>query len=295
MDIQIVDGSSQDSNNVITLEDGDDCESTKMEEPDEFTLITWNIDGLSDKNLIIRTKGACDIVNKIKTDVVFFQEVVPESESMISRMLTDYKLIYGRTGDQYIGEYYTVTCLREKTVKHLDHKIIDFEYTDMGRNIIDVNVIISGTKLRFLNTHLESTREGAINRQRQLQKCFQLVNSSPQDVSVLFGGDLNLRDTEVTSLGGPNSKIKDVWQLTGSRKECQFTWDMTRNDNLKLEAMGRNGFKPRFRFDRLYFRDSIPSEIAPEYFGLIGIERLKPHVCFPSDHWGILAAFKFLK
>ena len=27
-------------------------------------------------------------------------------------------------------------------------------------------------------------------------------------------------------------KVSDVWEATGERKECKFTWDLTRNTNL---------------------------------------------------------------
>lgn len=66
---------------------------------------------------------------------------------------------------------------------------------------------------------------------------------------------------------------------------------MTRNDNLKTAGSFKNIASARCRFDRLYYRPSKPLNFKLEYFGLIGLERLKPHVCFPSDHWGILVCF----
>ncbi len=72
----------------------------------------------------------------------------------------------------------------------------------------------------------------------------------------------------------------DVWIETGQRKEVQFTWDMTRNDNLLFEGK----FKPRCRFDRVYLRQSMPPTVEAINFGLIGLKRLKPHVCFPRYH-----------
>ncbi|RWS02559.1 tyrosyl-DNA phosphodiesterase 2-like protein [Dinothrombium tinctorium] len=95
---------------------------------------------------------------------------------------------------------------------------------------------------------------------------------------------------ELQPIGGLPSGILDVWEATGKRKECQYTWDMMRNDNLDWRG-GPKG-APRCRFDRIFFRPSNPIKLTCDYFGLIGIERLKPHVCFPSDHWGLLAHFK---
>ena len=50
----------------------------------------------------------------------------------------------------------------------------------------------------LLNTHLESTAEHAGERMKQLRLCFDRVNSAEEDKNVIFGGDLNLRDKEVS-------------------------------------------------------------------------------------------------
>lgn len=93
---------------------------------------------------------------------------------------------------------------------------------------------------------------------------------------------------QLKELGGLPAGIEDLWITCGSRKECAYTFDMTRNDNLIYN--GR--FKPRCRFDRVYIRHSSPAKLKPVFFGLIGLERLLPHRCFPSDHWGILCHFE---
>lgn len=80
----------------------------------------------------------------------------------------------------------------------------------------------------------------------------------------------------------------DLWQMTGSRKEAEFTWDMSRNTNLEWAWE----FKPRCRFDRIYIRHSKPkSVIIPKYFELIGLEKIASCGLFPSDHWGIMTHF----
>ena len=48
----------------------------------------------------------------------------------------------------------------------------------------------------------------------------------------LISGDLNLRDQDLVAIGGLPKNISDVWEATGERKECKFTWDLTRNTNL---------------------------------------------------------------
>ena len=46
-----------------------------------------------------------------------------------------------------------------------------------------------------------------------------------------FGGGLNLCDKEVKSVGIPDG-IVDVWEVCGSLREHQYTWDIETNNNL---------------------------------------------------------------
>ena len=45
----------------------------------EFKLLTWNVDGLDQRNLVERTKAVCQIISRHQPDVVFLQEVVQDS------------------------------------------------------------------------------------------------------------------------------------------------------------------------------------------------------------------------
>jgi len=54
-------------------------------------------------------------------------------------------------------------------------------------------------KLALINTHLESTAEFTAERVQQLKKTFQVAKDMPSDHTVIFGGDMNLRDKEVSS------------------------------------------------------------------------------------------------
>ena len=69
----------------------------------------------------------------------------------------------------------------------------------------------------LLNTHLESTADHAEERMRQLEKCFDIMNRRPGDRTVILGGDLNMRDKEVTGVGGLPAGARDVWEQLGSR------------------------------------------------------------------------------
>ncbi|GLH00419.1 Protein of unknown function, partial [Gryllus bimaculatus] len=138
-------------------------------------------------------------------------------------------------------------------------------------------------KLHFFNTHLESESEFGDERKRQLKKMFEAVQNIPETETVIFGGDLNVIDQELDSLGGIPPGIDDLWITCGSRKEYQYTWDMQQNTNIKFP--GR--FKPKFRLDRLYVRHAHPRTLVPKHFGLLGMQKVINNQLYPSDHWAL--------
>ncbi|KAG8187623.1 hypothetical protein JTE90_027033 [Oedothorax gibbosus] len=251
--------------------------------PSTLKFITWNIDGLNEKNLMLRTKAVCKTIISEQADIVFVQEVVPESAEYFLKHLNDYHCLFGNE----IG-YFVATLLKKSTINYSDFEILEFPNTRMMRNALEVKATYKSLPLRLLNSHLESTAEGADERKVQLKHMLKEVVSTASDNTVIFAGDMNLRDKELTELGGLPNGVEDLWIACGQRKECAYTWDLTRNDNLIMN--GR--FKPRCRFDRAYIRHANPRALKPVHFGLVGLERLLPHRCFPSDHWGILCHFE---
>ena len=139
---------------------------------------------------------------------------------------------------------------------------------------------------------------------RQLEKCLDIMTRRPGDRTVILGGDLNMRDKEVTSVGGLPVGARDVWEQLGSRPEVinrftsnvtksnvlqlKWTWDLTRNTN--LEWAGK--WKPRCRFDRVYVRPSGSGNMRADQFGLLGLEKVEGTQSFPSDHWGVRVGLK---
>ena len=160
---------------------------------------------------------------------------------------------------------------------------MDFPGSRMYRHLLAVQAHCGSVQMDLLNTHLESTAEHAEERKKQLEQCLGVMTRRPPGNTVIFGGDLNMRDKEVTSVGGLPVGVKDVWEEMGSKKEVQYTWDLQRNSN--LEWPGK--WKPRCRFDRVYLRQSEDRSVKPVRFGLVGLEKVEGSQAFPSDHWGI--------
>ena len=57
---------------------------------------------------------------------------------------------------------------------------------------------IYGVPMTLITSHLESTMDFSAERTHQMQRCFEEVDTAPPGDHVLFGGDLNLRDKEVS-------------------------------------------------------------------------------------------------
>jgi len=285
--------------------------------PDKISFISWNIDGINDRNLKERTMSVTQTIKIRKVDIIFLQEVVSKSYDIIRSeldseyLITENKTPSGMTptlwidwndeknlGIRHSGMnkqvsekfYFTVILIRRATLTLESIIVKPFSNSKMMRDLSIVDVrLINGIKLLLINTHLESGKNFAEPRMEQMKQAIDIAKTKDSDFSVLFAGDLNIRDSEVEKLGIPNS-IQDLWISLGQRKECQYTWDTMRNSN--TEVAGR--FKPRCRFDRAYFRSSTKKNIVPEHFGLCGIEKVSGTQCFPSDHWGLYCIFDII-
>lgn len=57
---------------------------------------------------------------------------------------------------------------------------------------------MSGNELCLMTSHLESTRGHAEERMNQLKMVLKKMQEAPESASVIFAGDTNLRDQEVS-------------------------------------------------------------------------------------------------
>lgn len=249
------------------------------EPPPRMKLLTWNLDGLDVKNLKKRTRAIIKWIQKHEPDIVFFQEVIPESAEYFQTKLPEYKCVKG--GDE---DYFTMTLLRVFTIFYDNHYVINYPNSLMGRNLLVTEAHMGKLKFQFLNTHLESTKDHSAERKNQLKIAFEKSMSFNSDYTVIFGGDLNLRDNEVCI--PPN--FFDLWEYCGSPSQFKYTWDMTKNTN---NSSNFGKFKPRCRFDRVYFRYCSSKKTTPKHFALVGSEKVPQTQSFPSDHWGVVVLF----
>ncbi|XP_066208943.1 tyrosyl-DNA phosphodiesterase 2 [Saccopteryx leptura] len=252
-------------------------ENLQQEDGSVFSFITWNIDGLDLNCLQERAQGVWASLALYSPDVIFLQEVIPPYYSFLKKRARNYDIVKGNEEG-----YFTAIMLKKSRVKFKSQEIIHFPNTQMMRNLLCVNASVSGNELCLMTSHLESTRGHAKERMSQLKMVLQKIQEAPESATVIFAGDTNLRDHEVTKCGGLPGNVSDVWELLGKPKHCQFTWDTQANSNLGIRAVSKH------RFDRVFFRAAAEGgHITPQSLDLLGLERLD---CgrFPSDHWGLL-------
>lgn len=186
------------------------------------------------------------------------QEAVPPALELLSA-----PQVLGGTYDVIVPKsppmpYYVAILLDRRRAKRLENGVteITFPGSRMGRQLLAVNVEFPGfpgPPLLLSTAHLESTKDCAAERKRQLAQALRFLRKVQNHAqgAALLAGDLNLRDEEVKSVQrelGPEAEgIVDGWMYCGSPEGARWTWDTYVNDNVGVS------FQCRTRFDRLYF------------------------------------------
>ncbi|XP_029022060.1 tyrosyl-DNA phosphodiesterase 2 isoform X2 [Betta splendens] len=254
---------------------------SEEEDNSKLSLISWNVDGLDTDNLAERARGLCSYLVLYTPDVVFLQELIPPYVQYLKKRAVSYLFIEG-------GEegYFTGIMLKRSRVQLAGSEIVTFPTTQMMRNLLVAQVEFKGQKLCLMTSHFESCKGHAEERMKQLRVVMQRMREAPDTVTVLFGGDTNLRDPEVAKVGLP-SGVYDLWEKLGKQEHCRYTWDTKANNNKAAKYVSR------CRFDRIYIRpptkDGVP-HLVPDHMALVGLEKLD---CgrYTSDHWGIYCSF----
>ena len=253
-----------------------------------FTLITWNIDGLDEKDRVERTLAVIDTVKRLRPDVLFLQEIVPMTWDMLTNALESrYEC---RAANTELPYFHAVFVVRKDTIQVSDSlKIAKFPQSQMLRHLLHQEVVIASHSLHLFTSHLESTKNYAGERKRQLAQAFgEMQKLTAKSIASIFGGDLNIRDNEVAAVGLPQGCV-DVWEACGADPSTRYTWDTAANHNLQAP------YKSKCRFDRLYLCQGASPPVKATSFELIGQDLIESCVRYPSDHWGIMAKFEIQK
>ena len=205
--------------------------------------------------------------------------------SFLLNLLPRYSCLYGSS-----QAYFNVMLIRNTSIKATDDlRCKFFQSSSMGRHVLQQSVLFNGKiHLVLMTSHFESTAQCAAERKKQLQLVLTYMNQEAMHANVIFGGDTNLRDKEILSIGGLPRGIVDAWEESGKPEDAKFTWDVSVNDNLDW----KNRSKPRLRFDRMFLRPAQgPHAMKVVSLSLVGKERLPGCDRFASDHWGVWCEF----
>ena len=61
--------------------------------PVEFSVLSWNIGGLSEQDLQARTQEVAKIIEAGQFSIVFLQEVIPVTLGFFKKTLTNYRVL----------------------------------------------------------------------------------------------------------------------------------------------------------------------------------------------------------
>ena len=236
-------------------------------------LSSWNLNGLEDLNMDMRTEAAMFqlllgapieaafaegfVANT--PDIVLLQEVVERSyhAHVVPHLKAAGFNIYPQSPTE--RSYFEVIAVRQKII---ESHYTPFAYSDQGRGLTTLHL----DGLTIMTAHLESLKPGASMRIDQAQYVLEEMAKHPQCV---FAGDTNLRDEEW--LGLDHGAIKDAWESVGSPKAQRFSWQQG---------------KYKTRYGRIWTHNLDVSNF--EVFGKENVEVINER---PSDHYTMRVEF----
>uniref|UniRef100_A0A2C9KZS8 Endonuclease/exonuclease/phosphatase domain-containing protein n=1 Tax=Biomphalaria glabrata TaxID=6526 RepID=A0A2C9KZS8_BIOGL len=232
-----------------------------LEQQTDYVLLSYNLDGLDPEDLMTRAEGACNVLLDENPEVIFLQEVVTDSLPIIrARCMPDYDIFLGLEGKRRGPRSYFIATLVRKDCSLVERAtILPFPTSNMSRTLLEVQCQIKSVPVTLLNSHLESITQCSCERRNQLSQAFARMRSADKTRVVLFGGDLNLRDYELTDFSAVPANVVDIWEYTGKKPQTEFTWNLRSNDNRQFDSP----IQPQFRFDRIYMRNSDPPLLKP--------------------------------
>lgn len=243
-----------------------------------MNLVTWNLNGLEDEHLDMRTEAAMfqlllgAPIEKAMTphfkpnmpDIVLLQEVVERTyyAHIVPHLTAAGFTLFPDAPTE--RSYFEVIATRHPVIEYHYQK---FSYSDQGRGLSTLSI----AGLTIMTAHLESQKPGASMRVDQAQQILEKMNN--HQGAIIFAGDTNLRKSEWQSLKIEN--VKDAWETTGSPKNHKTTWQMN---------------QCKARYDRVWHQ-GLSNENYVKSFETFGKEKVAGINQQPSDHLGLSVIF----
>lgn len=239
-------------------------------------------------------------IDKIKPDVLCFQEVIPEVYETLQEKLPEYKF---RFPNRLKLSYGSVIMSRHTMTQFYDEF---YPETQMGRNLLAVNIYKSEHNITIATSHFESIFN-SVNTVKTSQYIYAnriLDKLSDSMTPVIFCSDTNILPTEEKYFfknsswnDSYNVKILELSEssdiITKFKLDNEYTYDTVKNSNLAT----RNIREIRSRIDRVMYKGNLKLLDFKLIKGSSIIETKNEDIidCVePSDHFGVLAEFDII-
>jgi hypothetical protein len=176
--------------------------------------------------------------------------------------------------------------LIDKTYEYEDIFNKKFVYTKMNRYLRGIKVYKNDDTFLIFTSHLESEFKKNIPnvyKLEQFKSAFSFIDSESNIDKyslVIFMLDTNILSFENDLFKIP-PKWKDYFIEFGSPRFLEYTYDYTKNNNIK-------GLY-KSRLDRIYYKN-INNNFQPVSFSFLGKEPVNE--LYSSDHFGVVASFE---
>lgn len=235
---------------------------------DQLTLTTFNV-WFNEQHAADRYRAIARILRVHEPDLMVFQEVTEQalavfgSQPWIRARYRSASVLRGTYGMLILSRL----PLGPVTYTRLP--------TRLARGFLRADLLVDGVELSVCSVHLESGKESAGLRARQLQRICRSVHGRE---NVVLLGDFNMRDAENPVIG---ADYLDVWpQLRPD--EPGYTEDTTIN-HMRFDTKSKHR---HVRFDRVLVKGDRWRARDIELLGTEPISPVLPRI-FPSDHFGV--------
>ncbi len=244
-------------------------------------LISWNLNGLEDRNLDVRTEAAMfqillgapieeAVVEGFKPnspDIIVLQEVVERSYH--AHVLPHLKAAGFSVFPKEPSErsYFEVIAVRKtEPNQEIDASYESFEYSEQGRGLTTLKL----NGLTVMTAHLESMKPG---KHMRIEQAKFILEEMQKGGPCIFAGDTNLRKEEWEIID--KNEIQDAWTIVGSPEAHRITWQSE---------------SAKSRFDRVWTHQLTTTKF--ETFAKKNIATINER---PSDHLGLRIEFDINK
>ena len=169
-----------------------------------------------------------------------------------------------------------------------------FTHTKMNRNLKIISITHNEHTFLISTSHFESEfkiKNPNLYKISQINETFTILNKmideNPDKYNlVVFMGDTNITSKEKNiKIPFLDNNWKDYFIEFGSPKYLEYTYDYTKNNNVKIPV--------KSRLDRIYYKN-LKNIFEPYSFTFLGQEPNNYNI-YTSDHFGILGSFMFEK